>query len=332
MEGVYGDERTRALSTVDIFIVDVEPKHLSKLMKATGKEFPLSGLDHLKRVRKTQSENGKQTCSFFLSPRSLTTQPELESFLAKLEIPHSPIATAQVSRYAAITREQFEEWKQLWPMSYHDHAIKLDAPPTDEEIALAQRWMREVVQLARSVAIEDEGRGLRANAAVMVDPATNTRLVVADDCRASHPLGHATMRCIAAVAERENRRRGNADFNEDAVVGQKRKAHADDEATTTPWSSSLSDQLGGAAATAGKSGYLCTDLDLYVLREPCSMCAMALVHSRIGRVFYAVREPHGALGSAYKVHIHPSLNHHYKVFRDLCGGEARDALGEHDDR
>lgn len=48
---------------------------------------------------------------------------------------------------------------------------------------------------------------------------------------------------------------------------------------------------------------------------------MALVHSRIGRVFYAKRQPHGGLGSAYKIHAHPSLNHHYKVYRDLCAEE-----------
>ncbi|CAG8501518.1 8171_t:CDS:2 [Ambispora leptoticha] len=45
------------------------------------------------------------------------------------------------------------------------------------------------------------------------------------------------------------------------------------------------------------------------------MCSMALVHSRIGRVFYAKENPNsGGLGSTYKIHTHSSLNHHFQVF------------------
>jgi tRNA-specific adenosine deaminase 3 len=36
---------------------------------------------------------------------------------------------------------------------------------------------------------------------------------------------------------------------------------------------------------------------------------MALVHSRIRRVFYCLSHPHGALGTCLKVHGIASLNH-----------------------
>ena len=42
---------------------------------------------------------------------------------------------------------------------------------------------------------------------------------------------------------------------------------------------------------------------------------MALVHSRIGRVFYNIPTQTGCLGTLYKIHSHSSLNHHYRVFR-----------------
>ncbi len=47
-------------------------------------------------------------------------------------------------------------------------------------------------------------------------------------------------------------------------------------------------------------------------------CAMALVHSRVGRVFYGCAEPlTGGLGSQYKIHTQQGINHHFEVFRGV---------------
>ncbi|GMH00672.1 hypothetical protein Nepgr_002511 [Nepenthes gracilis] len=62
--------------------------------------------------------------------------------------------------------------------------------------------------------------------------------------------------------------------------------------------------------------YLCTGYDMYLAWEPCIMCAMALIHQRIRRVFYAFPNPNaGALGSVHRLQGERSLNHHYAVFR-----------------
>ncbi|XP_064945635.1 tRNA-specific adenosine deaminase TAD3-like isoform X2 [Musa acuminata AAA Group] len=64
--------------------------------------------------------------------------------------------------------------------------------------------------------------------------------------------------------------------------------------------------------------YLCTGFDIYLVWEPCTMCAMALVHQRIRRIFFALPNPNaGALGSVYRLQGEKSLNHHYSVFRIL---------------
>ena len=42
---------------------------------------------------------------------------------------------------------------------------------------------------------------------------------------------------------------------------------------------------------------------------------MALVHSRIGRVFYGSKNPGaGGLGSQYKIHTQEGINHHFDVY------------------
>jgi len=64
---------------------------------------------------------------------------------------------------------------------------------------------------------------------------------------------------------------------------------------------------------------------LYVTIEPCSMCAGAIFHARIGRVVYGAPEPKtGAAGSIVDLFAEPRLNHHAVieggVLPEECGG------------
>ncbi|KAM3172442.1 hypothetical protein ACTXT7_014512 [Hymenolepis weldensis] len=61
--------------------------------------------------------------------------------------------------------------------------------------------------------------------------------------------------------------------------------------------------------------YLLTDCDVYLSVEPCMMCTMALLHSRVARVFIAKRLPSiGGICSRWKLPLVKTVNHHLLVF------------------
>ena len=66
------------------------------------------------------------------------------------------------------------------------------------------------------------------------------------------------------------------------------------------------------------SHYLCTGYDAYVYHEPNAFEAMAMLHSRVGRVFYYRKDPvMGVLGSQLLLHTLKGINHRYRVFHYL---------------
>ena len=62
---------------------------------------------------------------------------------------------------------------------------------------------------------------------------------------------------------------------------------------------------------------------LYVTLEPCSMCAMAMIHARIGRVVYAAADPKtGAAGSVFDTLVDARHNHRIEVAGGLFAEES----------
>jgi len=71
------------------------------------------------------------------------------------------------------------------------------------------------------------------------------------------------------------------------------------------------------------------DATLYVTLEPCAMCAMALVHARVGRVVYAASDPKtGAAGSVFDTLISERHNHRVAVQGGLLAEESATLLRE----
>jgi len=68
---------------------------------------------------------------------------------------------------------------------------------------------------------------------------------------------------------------------------------------------------------------------LYVTLEPCTMCAGALVHSRIDRLVFAAQDTKtGACGSVFDVISTNELNHRVKYQQGLRGEQASTMLSD----
>jgi tRNA(adenine34) deaminase len=65
-----------------------------------------------------------------------------------------------------------------------------------------------------------------------------------------------------------------------------------------------------------------SDATVYVTKEPCVMCAGAMVAARVKRLVYGCRDPKGgAAGSVVDLVQHPALNHRMDVTRGVLEEE-----------
>lgn len=115
-----------------------------------------------------------------------------------------------------------------------------------------------------------------------------------------NPMAHAALRAISMVAQKLVR----AEKREPAQSNPILEFEAFQDAPLL-----TDEQLVFDAEHPSPDGYLCHDLELYMTHEPCTMCSMAILHSRMGRIVFRHRMPlTGGMGSEDRGY-------------DLCGGD-----------
>jgi len=82
------------------------------------------------------------------------------------------------------------------------------------------------------------------------------------------------------------------------------------------------EMLALTAAEAALNDWRLTDCDLYVTKEPCPMCAGAIVHTRIRRVIFGCSDIRaGAAGTVMNLLQHKALNHRCQVTSGVLQAE-----------
>jgi tRNA(adenine34) deaminase len=70
-----------------------------------------------------------------------------------------------------------------------------------------------------------------------------------------------------------------------------------------------------------------TGCDLYVTLEPCAMCAMAISHARIARLYYGASDPKsGGVAQGARVFAHSQTHHVPQVYDGIAAPEAEALL------
>ncbi len=111
---------------------------------------------------------------------------------------------------------------------------------------------------------------------------------------------------------------------EGGIIG---RAHNSVELLKDPTAHAEMIAITQAAAAVGD--WRLTESTLYVTKEPCAMCAGAIVLARIPRVVFGVADPiRGGAVSVFGIVNHPKLNHRSEVVSGVLEAECREILQE----
>ncbi|KAG0263636.1 tRNA-specific adenosine deaminase subunit tad3 [Actinomortierella ambigua] len=271
LEQVLPDEEVRPLETENVYISVVEPKKTNAVIKFIRTLPQTKALDHLRQLRKTQHEDGKFTLHVILCMESTLSRDQLDQAINASGLQHdlAPEIYA-VPKHAALTREQFEAWRTVWPIVFREDLNRHPAilPPMKRK-ALAH--MLETCQLAqRQQEQPHEQKHHKEDSsctigndlpivAMVVDPATDKVLATAYDTRRSsgHTLQHATLNCIEAVAKQEREARAEVEQQQQRMqrlnaLHRERKRQIESGGgsdTVTPSSSTAADEATATATT-----------------------------------------------------------------------------------
>jgi len=105
------------------------------------------------------------------------------------------------------------------------------------------------------------------------------------------------------------------------VIG---RAHNQTELLKDP--TAHAEMLAITQAASALGDWRLTDSLLYVTKEPCPMCAGAIILARIPTVVFGLADPKRGGGTVFKLFDHPGLNHRPEIVSGVLEAECREVL------
>ena len=306
---ILSPDLTNPIPTVKAWSAKILNKKItSVLVKDLSEIQPV--FNHLKRVKSTA---GELYILIDLSEKSaIECRQSLETKGIHFDglVSCSKWEVAEVPESHPKTRSQYDVAFKQWPCSFHEDktleklvnnhwfssdclAVKLKF--MELSMAISQHesdvmWsMNDDESLLRAYKkghrITTAASGCLGSGVVAVDPSRNRVVAAVSIKNLRHPLKHTTMVVIDLVAKSQGGGVWYSNVRPDSVPDT--------------------------------TGYLCTDLEFYLTHEPCIMCSMAMLHSRVKYVFFNECSPGGGLVSAVRLHTLSGINHRYQVFQGL---------------
>lgn len=291
---------------ISVWTCDIRPiqtKSIIKLMAEEITPYDEVSLVHVKRLKKLDPEEktrGVVIRAILCSTEFLTSKAEVCAFMKEKDTmfdeEFSNIQRHELPRFLPPTKETALLWStQYWPMSWKGNPNHQTLLTTEFDLDIERNMVLKLEQLAS----EEAKLGKVPIVTIIAKPERSSDelnkpiwqiLAIGYDTRHQYPLGHSVMNVIKLIANNELERRQNSTQEEQ-----------DDS-----------------------DNYLCHNLLVYTTHEPCVMCSMALVHSRIGRLVYVKDSPKtGALGSCYNIGDRDGLNWKFDTWKWINSGEVQ---------
>ncbi|EMG45630.1 TAD3 tRNA-specific adenosine deaminase subunit TAD3 [Candida maltosa Xu316] len=275
---------------VPVWTCEVNPKQGKVLMMFLKKFFNIeetSSLGHFKRIRKAGDCLQVLLCLYESEDQSSDISQLTSQFSPELSL-HN-LSILEVPRNKPHTKELNQLWSdEYWPIAWKGNPNHQFLNSVRFDMNEERKMIDTLLESVHKTSVELHT--LHSFSGTLIAQETDQGLRVLtiqtySGCN-RNPQQHSAMKAISEIANQEISNR------------TLKQQHHD-------------------------RGYLCTDLIVYTTHEPCVMCCMALVHSRIARITYIkTASESGGLESHFQLGDMDGLNWKFQIWKWLDKSES----------